>query len=78
MNVKKCELRTKIKSFICQFALVMIYIATGMKFYLNTLSDKYIFRKDLTNLFQSIIRIITRRLKYLIISSSIKIKFFQI
>jgi hypothetical protein len=56
IDVKRTNLQTSIDTFIYQITLLMTYIATGMQFYVNTLSGGSAFRKATINLLQSIMR----------------------
>ncbi|CAF2997047.1 unnamed protein product [Rotaria sp. Silwood2] len=56
VNTKKSLLHMTIDKFIYNFALLLTYLASGMPFYIYTLSGGSIFRTTLRNLIQSIFK----------------------
>jgi len=56
VNVEKSPLQAMTDKFFYQIALLMTYIATGMQFYVNTLSGGRVFRKALMNFLRVMIR----------------------
>lgn len=56
MNVSKSPLQSMIEEFIYQIALICTFLATGMPFYVNTLSGGSVFRKAIISLRDSILR----------------------
>jgi hypothetical protein len=55
MNDDKSRLQRTIDRFTYQFTLLLTFAATGMQFYVNTLSGGQIFRKALIDFFRWII-----------------------
>jgi hypothetical protein len=56
VDIKKSGLKIMIDKFFYHVALLMTFIATGMQFYVNTLSGGCVFRKALIEFFRWIIR----------------------
>jgi hypothetical protein len=53
MNTNKSVLQMTIENFIYNFVLLLTYVASGMPFYIYTLSGGSIFRRTFLNLLQS-------------------------
>jgi hypothetical protein len=61
MNINKSLLHITIESFVYNFVLLLTFVASGMPFYIYTLSGGSIFRTTLFNLLQLLYNKIRRR-----------------